>query len=182
MKILIVAHPDDEILWFNSQSFDKIIICFSNDNYEKALKNHPLTSKIKCLKLTESNYYKNKFNYDKHLDNYKILKDSLKEDIEKATIIYTHNPWGEYNHADHILVNQVVTELTRIHSHIKVFAWDGIMFNPEFGFVPIIGRETYPEKIDLDFFRKIKALYIHEGIWNWVINYEPKQEQCYFQI
>ncbi|GAG99008.1 unnamed protein product, partial [marine sediment metagenome] len=28
MKILIVAHLDDELLWFNPQSFDKIIVAF----------------------------------------------------------------------------------------------------------------------------------------------------------
>ena len=30
MKILVVAHPDDEILWFNPKRYDKIIIVFGD--------------------------------------------------------------------------------------------------------------------------------------------------------
>lgn len=165
MKLLIVAHPDDEILWFNPQNFDKIIVCFGFD-----AKKH--------LNVTESNYYLDKSGYDKHIKNYKKIKELLKEDIGKADIIYTHNPWGEYCHPDHILVSQVVTELAKV----PVFAWDGIMFNPKFGFLPISGREVHVEKIDLDYFRKVKEEYIKEGIWTWVKDYEPKPEQNYFQI
>lgn len=179
MKLLITAHPDDELLWFNPLAFDKIIICFLerldrpdiSEARRRVLVRHPLKNKMECLKLTESDYWRNKLNLGEHQKNYQELKKLLRPDIKKAEIIYTHNPWGEYkDHTDHIMVSQVVTELAKV----PVFAFDGI--------IPTTARLTHYEKMDLDFYRKVRDLYIEEGAWTWFKDYEPPIKQSYFQI
>ena len=63
-SLLVVAHPDDEILWFGSivDEVEKIVICFLNDPSnpelagarERVLTEHPLRDKITCLNADET--------------------------------------------------------------------------------------------------------------------------------
>jgi hypothetical protein len=66
-SVVVVAHPDDEVLWFSSwlEIADEVVICFiGNDKApklqaarEKALKQH-IVKHISCLGLAESGAYK----------------------------------------------------------------------------------------------------------------------------
>ena len=66
-SILVVAHPDDELLWFGSvASFvQKIVICFLNDPVNpgmaearrNTLSDHPWRDRIVCLELDETNAF-----------------------------------------------------------------------------------------------------------------------------
>jgi len=63
---LLVAHPDDEILWFAPEKYDKIIIVFGDfgdergsewgERRRKAIAEHPLKDKIIHLNYPESHY------------------------------------------------------------------------------------------------------------------------------
>jgi len=109
MKILVVAHPDDEILFFNPMEFDRIIIVFLHRPFndignkrEKAMQEHPLKDKITCLGIVESGYRQDK-------DRKMIYKKTCKNVIEKLKLIKadgvtTHNAQGEYGHQDHKLI------------------------------------------------------------------------------
>ena len=112
MKVLIVAHPDDEIIWFNPAEFDRIVIVFgdfgdgrSGDGRRKALKEHPLADKILHLNLKESNYWRDGKKIAEHKENYSRLVRFLKS-LESADEVVTHDANGEYGHADHILVHR----------------------------------------------------------------------------
>ncbi len=62
-SVLVVAHPDDEVLWFSSimLEVEKIIICFSKINSRpgwtegrrRCLDGFPFSNMV-CLELTES--------------------------------------------------------------------------------------------------------------------------------
>ncbi len=68
MNVLVVAHPDDEILWFTPQSFDLIVIAFlarhdkpyAKHCREMALAEHPFKEKIISLHIDESGFWKDK--------------------------------------------------------------------------------------------------------------------------
>lgn len=111
MNVLIVAHPDDEILWFNPEEFDRIIIVF-NGRKDKprqgsgrlmAISEHPLKDKINCLGLPESNYWRDRTQKKMHDSNYRNLCEWLKK--LQADSVTTHNANGEYGHLDHVLVH-----------------------------------------------------------------------------
>ena len=68
--VLVVAHPDDEILWFSSilENVSKIIIIFKGTDNKRVLfgrnnilnsKILPYTNKITCLEIEESNVLNN---------------------------------------------------------------------------------------------------------------------------
>jgi LmbE family N-acetylglucosaminyl deacetylase len=177
-KILCVAHPDDECLWFNPSEFDKIIICFMDryDNYKvfcgrrKALGQHPLKDKIKCLNITESGYNLNKAKRDAHQKNYKDIVELLKKELKDATEVYTHNSWGEYGHSDHIMVQEAVREVAQC----PIYALDG--------YIPHTGRPRLEKEIDLDLYRQIKDVYERCGAWTWKMDYEPQPRQYYYKV
>ena len=86
MKLLVVSHPDDEVIWFNPEKFDKIIIVFlarlDRDVAEarsKAINAHPLVDKITCLGLTESNYWRDPMMKPEYDQNFADLVAELKK-------------------------------------------------------------------------------------------------------
>lgn len=102
MKVLaILAHPDDEIIFgwpiFQHKHIQKHLICATGN--KARLKALDQVSKIlnftwECLGLPDPGV-------NDHLDR-------VQESIKKAchtfspTVIFTHNPHGEYNHPDHL--------------------------------------------------------------------------------
>jgi LmbE family N-acetylglucosaminyl deacetylase len=111
MRVLIVAHPDDEILWFAAETFDRIIIvhqgrkdnALQGGHRAAALAAHPLKDRITCLGLTESNYWRDPSQKAHHEQNYTELCAFLRD--LQADEVTTHNANGEYGHADHIMVH-----------------------------------------------------------------------------
>lgn len=177
-KLCVVAHLDDECIWFNPESFDKIIVCFLDrlDNFKmtvarkKILQQHPLKDKIVCLGLTESNYWKDKTQLKKHQENYNQVKDLIRADVLEAKEIYTHNPWGEYNHADHILVSEAVREIALC----PVYGLDGQ--------VATTARERIEVQPNIELYRRIKKLYQDEKAWTWVGDFQPEKTLYYYKI
>jgi len=113
-KILLVAHPDDECLWFAPEKYDYIIIVFGDfgdhrgktagDKRRAALKEHPLRHKITHLNYPESHHTWDRGNpvrKEKFMETYKKLVSYL-QTID-ADSITTHAATGEYDNLDHIL-------------------------------------------------------------------------------
>ena len=110
MKLLLCAHPDDEVLWFNPDDFDKIVIVFGrrkdkptvwNNKRIEAVKNHPLKDKITFLNLEESNFWRDATCEDDYQKNFVDLCLALEK--FKPDSVTTHNANGEYGHLDHKL-------------------------------------------------------------------------------
>ena len=137
---LVVAHPDDEILWFGSVVADvaRIVICFRNDPAnpelaaarDRVLDEHPLRDKIVCLGLDETGAFSHA-NWPRPettefglrlvkvrqiAEAYRLcylqLEERLARIIRDSTSVITHNPWGEYGHEEHVLVHRAVGSLT----------------------------------------------------------------------
>lgn len=146
-KVLIVAHPDDEILWFDVEEFNKIYIVFgdfgdsrgksSGDMRRKAIEEHPLRYKIVHFNLKESNYWRDKSNILEYHKSYNDLCKLLKN--IKADSVTTHNSNGEYGHSDHILVYNACMDT----------------FN-----CPVNGKNP-------KLYREIKKVYSDNNCWTW---------------
>jgi len=147
MKTLIVAHPDDEILWFNPEEYDKIVIVFGDfgdhrakeggDRRRNALAKHPLKDKIVHLNIPESDFTRNKGNEGIYRLNQRLIEEKLQE--LEADEVTTHNGHGEYGHLEHIQV-----------FYACMNAFD----------CPVNGKNP---KI----FRETKKIYEECGAWTW---------------
>lgn len=178
MNVLIVAHPDDEILWFTPQSFDLIVIAFlarhdklyAKHCRERALAEHPFKEKIISLDIDESGFWKDK----SRVKQYQASREKLFESLLKLkqeysfTKIFTHNSEGEYGHDDHILVNEAVTAL---FPEIEVFC-------------PIDannsgGQDDISILNNLEIYNQVKAIYVKNKAWTWNRDYLPPAELSY---
>ncbi|MEJ2761135.1 MAG: PIG-L family deacetylase, partial [Gammaproteobacteria bacterium] len=134
---LVVAHPDDEALWLSSAiaNADRIILCFGDlfarprDSAARraATAELPLHDLV-SLDIPESGVL-NLVDWarpqltptgiaitdaaarERYETNYPRLVTALGEALAGAAAVYTHNPWGEYGHAEHIQVHRAVAAL-----------------------------------------------------------------------
>ena len=139
-SILIMAHPDDEVIFTSSiiSKVKKIIICFgeSFDDHEvskgrrRLYREYPLKNAI-FLKIKESPRQKRSYvpflnpieteygikqgscNEKLYKDNFKILVFNLRKYFSDNLNIITHNPWGEYGHPEHVQVHRSVMKIAK---------------------------------------------------------------------
>ena len=141
-SILVVAHPDDEALWFSSilKDVNHVVICFWDElsdpsfgeQRKKSLSNFPLEN-VSYLDLTSigvmrpQSFISPKFNQygielvgkdnlehsNLYQDNYYKLRKKLADRLSQYQNVFTHNPWGEYGHEDHIQVYRVAHDLQK---------------------------------------------------------------------
>ena len=167
MKILIVAHPDDEALWFVPSNFDKIIIVFcdrhdkplAGDARRMALFEHPLKDRIINLNVPESGYWKDKrriLQFEASKSRSRIKLEELRRSLA-VTTVFTHNSTGEYGHDDHILVHNVCKEVFRGEIYCPVF--------------DLHKYAELQQTVDQDLYQKIKTVYAKYRVWTWRDDY-----------
>lgn len=115
-KLMIVAHPDDEVLWGGGHlmTHDYLVVCVTNGNQP--------TRSAEFQKVIEESG--NKFimlGYPDKVggrrDNWSSVKDSMQSDLGRImnfkhwNLIVTHNQNGEYGHIQHQSVHSFVTEI-----------------------------------------------------------------------
>lgn len=138
-SVLVVAHPDDEVLWFSSilDAVSKIVIVFDTANgsarrqtsLRDSLAEHPLADKLTSLGIgrvqshnrsrwpePEETDYGLRLEDDAALDTAfaaqrQVVQEALRPHLQQASNVFTHNPWGEYGHEDHVQINKCVTAL-----------------------------------------------------------------------
>ena len=137
-SILVVAHPDDEALWFSSilDRVGEIVVCFlgsrTNPEWkarrERCMAAYPLDN-ICTLGLEQAGVFnsadwregttssfgmeiqKSGPARDHYMENFRRLKSLLERKLEGRHNVFTHNPWGEYGHEEHVQVYRAVKEL-----------------------------------------------------------------------
>ncbi|MGE0646111.1 MAG: hypothetical protein AB7P24_20855 [Nitrospira sp.] len=139
-SIVVSAHPDDEVLWFSSilDKVDKIIICFVknesnpawNVGRQKSLAAYPLKN-LSVLDIDQAEVFngadwanpvtteygieiinkKMSDQRERYRKNYQTLREQLKAHLMGCLNVFTHNPWGEYGHEEHVQVYRAVKSL-----------------------------------------------------------------------
>lgn len=115
--IIIVAHPDDEVLFFSTildnKDLEKHVICITDGNADGRGKERDLEFK-KCMEFYKIRSFE-KYNfpdkYDENLDSLELetcLKKSCGELVTEDTLVFTHGPFGDYGHPHHITTSYVV--------------------------------------------------------------------------
>ena len=143
---VVVAHPDDEALWLSSvvASVERIVFGFGDvwgkpqrsEARRRAVAALPLPG-IVNLAIDESGVEWQSYLAQPELTPWgvRILEPAVRERYEAnharllaglrpalagCKDVYTHNPWGEYGHAEHI---QVYSAVTALQQELRFTVW-----------------------------------------------------------
>lgn len=205
---LVVAHPDDEVIFFSSilSQVDKIVIAYLTcpdqpvwtEGRCKSISSYPL-SNISCLEMTESNTFDGvdwtkpeineyglaintkRFNDTNYKKNFSQLKERLSIELQGYKNIYSHNPWGEYGHAEHV---QIYRALCALKKEMHFTLWFSnycsnkslsLMLQYLFGF-----RSNYSTiKTDDKISKKIIDIYKKNNCWTWYNDWIPFLDESF---
>lgn len=136
---MVVAHPDDEALWLSSvlKHSMKVIFCIldifgdqpATDRRKRAVDTLPLEN-IVCLSVPGSgSFHFVDWAHPKVTDygieisdsavriryerNYDQILEELADELADVDVVFTHNPWGDYGHPEHIQVFRAVSALQK---------------------------------------------------------------------
>lgn len=208
-SIIVSAHPDDEVLWFSSilEKVDTVLICFLNNETHpkynagrrKSLEEYPIKN-ISCFHMDEAGVL-NGANWkrpvateygleivqdhiplqriQKYKDNYRELVQRLEQQLRGYRNVFTHNPWGEYGHEEHVQVHRAVTWLQKkLGFH---FWYSNYVAEKSFRMMTAHRERLRCESVTLGTNRtlahEIKEIYKRNDCWTWHDNWEwlPKE-------
>ena len=206
--ICVVAHPDDEVLWFASilKEIKKVIIVYHDCPSEPELgekRTHAISRlpyEVVSLAIPEAGTYNSAHwqrprisDYGLSLNqnaisraaiqayeqNYYSIKAQLVKHIPMKSTVFTHNPWGEYGHADHVQINRALSDLhTPLRLTLKVSPYISSQSETLAEFYAENTTIT-PERrlVDSSYANQIANIYKHCGCWTWVDNWTWNEDE-----
>jgi LmbE family N-acetylglucosaminyl deacetylase len=209
---LVVAHPDDEILWFSSiiSLVSSVIVCFLGQpdrpklarGRRAVLESYPLAT-VAFLGLEEAGVFgKARWPHAEpspqgleltggcHLgnrryrENFVRLTEVLSPCLSRCDAVFTHNPWGEYGHEEHVQVYRAVHALQR---PLGFDLWCS-------AYVGSHSRELMARSLDraaiesmtldtqIALAREMAARYKENGAWTWFDDYAWPEREFFLRL
>ncbi|MGE4481483.1 hypothetical protein [Acidocella sp.] len=210
-SVLVAAHPDDEILWLSAAlaDADPVVLCYGAP-YGKPEKAQARARAVAALKLPRlvnlaipesgSRLFVDwrtpvltatgiaiaepqaQSRYDA---NFIALTEKLRPILTGATDVYTHNPWGEYGHPEHIQVHRAVAALREelgftlwFSNYVAPLTWP---LARRLGRAACWARKraVFP---DVRLARRLRRVYLRHRVWTWSLFHGwPPVETLYAQ-
>jgi LmbE family N-acetylglucosaminyl deacetylase len=207
---VVVAHPDDEALWLSSivASADRVVFCFGalfdrprdSEARRQALAALPLTSIVDlavpesgaglCTDWTDPRPTPTGIQISeaaaraRYEANYTTIVEGLRRSLGSGFCdVFTHNPWGEYGHTEHIQVYRAVATLQAelgftlwFSNYVGFRSWPlARRLGSELRWVR--RRVLKPDRVTA---RKLRRVYRTHGAWTWTrTHYWPSREVLY---
>jgi glycosyltransferase involved in cell wall biosynthesis/LmbE family N-acetylglucosaminyl deacetylase len=212
-SIIVAAHPDDEVLWFSSilEKVDDVVVCYFDSESnpwwgrgrQKSLAEYPIETTISALNIDESGVfndadwenpvcseygleivggsYPNK--KDKYKNNFDELMRRLEKQLNGYRNVFTHNPWGEYGHEEHVQVYRVVKDL---QGKMKFHLWySNYVSNKSFKLMMKHIDQFCFEYVALDTNRvlttDVQRVYERNKCWTWFDDWECFKEEVFIK-
>lgn len=200
---VVVAHPDDELLWFSSlgANVGRIIMCYgavSNvperaEQRRKVVLDYPLDT-VQFFDLPQPRFFRGMSSEvfrrettelaDENPAFRTALTDKLRAALHGITTVFVHNPWGEYGHQDHRRVNMAVNALRRemdFTVYVSCYAERQVLSQIadalDEGIGDILSFPTNPSEIE-----PIFRLYQSHFCWTWTANWTWPKEEQFFRV
>lgn len=210
---LVVAHPDDEILWFSSilARVGRVVVCFLPSRSrpkltrgrQAVLADYPVRT-IAALGLEEANVYdRARWPYPDHTayglelrrdtdrdaarryqDNFETLQSKLTQQLAGYGNVFTHNPWGEYGHEEHVQVHRAVKSAQEA---LGFSLWCSNYVSSRSHNLMARGLkgaaiESFTLETDRPLARDIAALFKTHGAWTWFEDYQWPERESFLLI
>lgn len=198
-NVLVVAHPDDEVLWFSSiiPYIDKVVIIYSgvaDDRHFGHRRSQVLLDlqyPTTCFQLEEPGTYSigdwqdplptwygmklfrhNGISLSENLyrNGFHVIRQLLIDTLSSYSCIFTHNPWGEYGHPDHVQVYRIIESLKGYYG-FEIYV-PGYVSARSLGFAQqyaLSGDNSLVVcRTDSDLAKKAAASYKDHQCWTWI--------------
>jgi LmbE family N-acetylglucosaminyl deacetylase len=208
---VVVAHPDDEALWLSSvvASTERIVFGFGavfdrpdrSEARRQAVAALPL-KEIVNLEIPESGVDWKSYQIkpeltpfgikiaespqrERYESNYAKLYDGLRASLSGSANVYTHNPWGEYGHPEHIQVYRAVCALQEELGYTVWFS--NYVSARNWTFVKgLAGHLSWAQRIvvkpDMTAAHALMSVYRQHGAWTYSSAHRwPEHEVMYAQ-
>lgn len=205
---VVVAHPDDEALWLSSvvASAGRIVLCFGaridrpqiSTARQRAIAALPLAGVVD-LAIPESGagFFAAHEPVSAHIliekpdararyeSNYAKLIEHLRTALAGFRDIYTHNPWGEYGHPEHIQVHRAVAALQGelgytiwFSNYVSGASWPlALRLAEDVQYAE--RRIVRPDRLTA---RTLMRVYRQHGAWTWKWAHRwPREERLFSQ-
>lgn len=209
-SIIVAAHPDDEILWFSSilSRVDDIVLCFlsvpSRPDWtagrHQIIENHPLEN-VSCLRLQEAEVFHGvDWSHPVEADfglqitepgrsdtvykqNFESMTKRLRPLLQGRRNVFTHNPWGEYGHVEHV---QVYRAVKVIQQEEKFDLWFSTYCSNK---SVLLMLDTLGDRVvryetlrtDKELAGRIARIYKNHNCWTWYDDYEWCDEDTFIR-
>jgi LmbE family N-acetylglucosaminyl deacetylase len=208
-RLLVVAHPDDEILWFSSilARVDAVVVCFLDygeaedlgRGRREVLARHPVAG-LRCLGIREAGSLDradwsapaverwglrlgDRETQRRYRRNGAALRRRLPALVAGFAEIFTHNPWGEYGHEDHVQVHAVLREITAASgADLWVPACcseKALALARRYRLAP--GAPRLERETDRPLARRVEALYRRHRCWTWKDGWDWPPEETFLR-
>ena len=213
---LVVAHPDDEALWFSSIAgkVERLIVCFLEvdgrpdvtEGRRRAAASFPLAH-TEFLGLKESGVFNGAdwlipvtteyglevsrrprtlrtFHGERYLQNYAVLRESLLSRLQGCRNVFTHNPWGEYGHEEHVQVYRAVASAQRVLGFDLWFSNYGSnrSHNLMLRYLTEFRSDYVTFETNRDLATSLEELYRAHGCWTWPYDdYQQFTHECFIR-
>ena len=208
---LVVAHPDDEVLWFSSviEDVKRIIVVFNAatkypdlaESISAALAGHPYRDKIVTLDLSQAESH-NQADWPHPEDTDYGLRlarapeldapyaaqaarvaDALDPHLAGTQNVFTHNPWGEYGHEAHVQLSRVTTRLAAKHG---ATVWYGNYVSGKSSrlmrqYLHGFGNDYYTCNVDATRAREVADTYMRNGVWTFDEDHTWFPTECFIR-
>ena len=131
------------------------------------------------------NNFNKKCDVIKYRENFNKLIENLRDILTNYDHIFTHNPWGEYGHEEHVQVYRALETLQK--NNLKY----SILFSNYYSLRSKQLMLKYIDEIDDNYFsietnknisKEIKMLYEKHNCWTWYKNYQWPNEESYMRL
>ena len=208
--VMVVAHPDDEILWFSSilNQCKSVLVCFgpsatSKESWDGGravlMETYPLTN-VRFLKLRQSEAFQ-AANWSKPKEtgsglelrrrkrslyekNAETLLRILEVELKHESLVFTHNPWGEYGNEEHVQVFRVLAGLRAslgfdlfVNSYVSNKTAK-LMSRSE----PSLDDTPLVCETDTVLAQRLKNLYLENNCWTWMDDYDWPGYESFYRV
>lgn len=207
--VIIMAHPDDEVLWASSilATARKVILVYdeapndarTSEGRRTVFDNFPLSTAL-SLGISESHCYdsthwrepeetrygvrcgRNKNVYKK---NFQLLVTALEAHIGDGDLVVTHNPWGEYGHEEHVQVFRAIAHLQQKRRGMRIFVSsyvsDRVLYFMERN-TPRLGAASELLPTDKALGETLMRHYQAHNCWTWEDGYQWPDYECFYEV
>lgn len=205
MRAVVVAHPDDEALWLSAAlgRAELVVFCFGDQagggrksaGRRRAVAALGLPGLV-SLGFSESGTRKlvewerarfteagieiaDAAGAARYAANFAALLEALRPRLAGCTEVYTHNPWGEYGHPEHVQVYRAVAAL---QAELRYTIWFSNYVSPLTWRLARQARWAEREVVRPDkvLARRLFCTYLRHGAWTWPLTHRWPGREIYF--